>query len=349
MSSASSNDTIARSERSSLGVAFAWPVLCTSGLGLVLLAAALQTGLVDASTWPMRALVAAGFDVGALCCTGAILFGFGMLARSVRGTVRALASCNDTSSLEQTLDGRLEAWQGATATVRAQQEALQSALVVLDQKLEAIRQEARVGSAKDAIFRLAASLDQLGARVDQRLVEVRASLQDGIQVVGQKVEAARDELGLRFQETIRSIGTLSAEETLAGAYDETFRYAEQGPETLGERSFREEAPRPGEVCVELEREHAQPMDLGVLESIVDPPTSTPPPAPRTEIPFEPRAVPQPAPFSTPVQPRAPASPLPSQPRKETPAPIPGPPPRSGGKLPLPRIDETWKNGGKAPR
>ncbi len=355
MSSAPNTATSAPSERSSFGPAVAWALLGIVGAGLVLAAIALQTGHLPANAWPMRGLIAAGFDAGALGSTGLVLCGLALLARSLRSHALALARGNDLAPLERVLDERMDMWNGSAQALQAQQLALQGALAGLEQKIETMRQESRAASAKDAIYRMAASLDQLGARVETRLADARGTLEHSIQGVGDRVEQAREQLSRRFQETIRSIGTLSAEETLAGTYDERFPFTDPSAGVLGERSFREtnpsevlaerslpqETPRTGELSIEIEREHAPDMDLGVLGSIADEPGSRAVPATPVHVEHAAASIEAlVAPRTVQRDPPIPPSPLPVPPRKETPARIPLVP-RPASTIPLPRLDETW--------
>ncbi len=271
------------------------------GLGAALVVGVLPPLWVEKLDPPATATVFAA---------GIVLCGLALLAKSSHDQTRALSRNTDPAQLAQWMEERMVALESSLGLLHELQQAQGNALGQQEQKLELMRHEARAGSAKDSLFRLAASLDQLGARLDQRVGQVGDTLERAVFEVGSRVESVRVDLERRFEETIQSIGTLSAEETLATSFDGDFGYSEREEPPVPEVMPDDRTPHEGELALELEREKRgrqdPSLDLGVLETITDGPAAIQPPsvipAPAVVEPIRPPAS---IPFPRQLDPRAP--------------------------------------------
>jgi len=192
------------------------------GLVLLLVATAFAVGgsLLPALEPYVARAVAIGVRADILLVGSFLAFGLAFVIRYQRlQTATLLAPGEAEFQLEQlrSLLGELDA---SIRDVRLAQQHSDERIAHTSSELIQFREELRKSGTKDSLFRLAASLDQLGARIDRRVGEIGSSLQDGLYELGSSVESSRDFVVERFQEIFQKIGTLSAEEGLASYVDE---------------------------------------------------------------------------------------------------------------------------------
>src|SRR5437867_3554200 len=142
--------------------------LLAAGAGLMLVAAALVVApsLSSGSGWIARSLARHGIAGGTVALGGLMLLGLYDIARSHR----RLSSASDADV--QPARARVEGLAGALAEANGGIQEIRVEIVHLKDAVRAVRERsAETGGdgQQDAMFRLAASLDQLGARIEQRL------------------------------------------------------------------------------------------------------------------------------------------------------------------------------------
>ena len=158
-------------------------LLFLAGCGMT--ATGLALALAPEYSWTVtkfaRGLVANGVDFGALIAGGFVLVGLGLVARRLRPVaVAAPAPAPAPEPAEDSNDSfLLEQLSEDVAHVRASVSELTENLMTLSSEQQAFREERReqaqespetpMGQQQNALFRLAASLDQLGAHFDERL------------------------------------------------------------------------------------------------------------------------------------------------------------------------------------
>lgn len=146
---------------------------------------------------------------------GSVLFGLGLIARYQRvHTATLLEPSQAEVSIEEFVaevaDFRLQVQE-------LQHDNIEFRKLIGEVKKEIVdhRQELRTDQSKDALFRLAASLDQLGARIEGRIGEAAAGFQSGFEDITSMVEASRDYLQESLDEVSRRVHALDD----ADAYD----------------------------------------------------------------------------------------------------------------------------------
>ncbi|HVS11980.1 MAG TPA: hypothetical protein VMS76_19100 [Planctomycetota bacterium] len=129
----------------------------------------------------------AGFHSGVLVMGGLLLVACGSLWRRTSRSVSEETERQEDSQILEQVATDLVQMRGAVDRLQlvsnAVQDDLRSMYSALDAQSQAM-QGGSDGAQHDALFRLAASLDQLGARLEQRLVAQSGSLQQTLDQVG---------------------------------------------------------------------------------------------------------------------------------------------------------------------
>ena len=177
--------------------------LCLLGGGLVLCLGPKLSWKLNQITDGFKYL---GVQGGVLATSGLILVGLGLLRRGqIALRTPTAEQAEDRLLIEQlTKDSlrvaddlaRLESALSHVETelVRSRRALEERMEASTQQVISAIPLPKEGPSAEDAIFRLAASLDQVGARIDQRLKTQYTALQDHLEDVGAAILAARNHL-----------------------------------------------------------------------------------------------------------------------------------------------------------
>lgn len=226
------------------------------------------------------------------CLVGAVLFGLAIVARCIRIHT---ASLLEPSQAEYTLEevvADLAEFKNQVHDLQNDNIECLECIGSVKREIAEHREEFRSNQSKDALFRLAASLDQLGARVDQRIGEATSVLQEGSYEVSSLVEASREYLQETLEDLLRRVTRIS-EDTEAyasgshahGAYeDEHVHDQHEHEESPG--ALRLSLPPVNTVEMGHEPEHGveltlqhepdpapeeavEPPGLGFLDSIED--------------------------------------------------------------------------------
>ncbi|MEM6675206.1 MAG: hypothetical protein AAF726_20325 [Planctomycetota bacterium] len=189
------------------------PISRLAAMGLVLVgftvaALAVATAVMPVAPEQMRPVLEGidrlGLDKGPLAFFGAIMIGVGLALNRIASVQGGSKTAARAASFAEQNAGELE---GMSAILGA----LQGELGALRHELSEVRVEIEMAktpttgsggeTANDPIFRLAASLDQLGARVDKRIEATRSELIDAVEtmsktisdVTKEQTEAAREQ------------------------------------------------------------------------------------------------------------------------------------------------------------
>jgi hypothetical protein len=147
-------------------------LLCFAGFALVAGGGALVLlpHFVPELAWSIRKLGEAGVTGGPMALVGCLVFALGLVARNQARFHRSLSGPSDADLV-------LEHVAGELADIRADLGGTNARLVEVKEEtrglFEAVQARETIDpvdhESRDAVFRLAASLDQLGARLDRRL------------------------------------------------------------------------------------------------------------------------------------------------------------------------------------
>jgi hypothetical protein len=176
-----------------------WMLLC--GMGCALGGLALAMG--PRVSWKMaqisEGVADLGVHSGVLIMGGMVLAAIGLLLRAQAAANSASGRREDTLILEQAATDLLQ-----TRKATDEMDRRLDRLCERVEELHGVIEERRTvqpeptpvkdGAQQEAMFRLAASLDQVGARIEQRLKVQYGSLQERLEKVGEAIVAAHDSL-----------------------------------------------------------------------------------------------------------------------------------------------------------
>jgi hypothetical protein len=139
--------------------------------------------LMPEHAWMVNSAARSGLTSAPLLVGGLLLVGLWSLARALRIELPPAPEKDDSSKLVlDQVAGDLIALREALHEMRVEFVYLKDGLKVLQGEADRSRSEAeQKEGAQEAIFRMAASVDQLGGRIEQRLMQVQAAAHDGIQ------------------------------------------------------------------------------------------------------------------------------------------------------------------------
>jgi len=227
------------------------------------LAGALCTvaGLALAFAGPFSPIVAraahraaeAGIQSGVLVMGGLLLVACGSLwRRSSRSVSEETERQEDSQILEQVAADMVQicgAIDRLQLVSNAVQDDLRSMYAALEAQAQAM-QAGTDGAQHDALFRLAASLDQLGARLEQRLMAQSGSLQQTLEQVGVTASQA--------QRALEELAASTAARAPAGVESAEAPWAAPEPAPASELAAAEREPTAPE-----------PPSLGLLDQLDD--------------------------------------------------------------------------------
>lgn len=150
-------------------------------------------GLVPQYAWVFKQAAKHGITSGPLLLSGLCLCGLGLVARALRARKDDQAESQQRLRFDQ-LEGSLAFVREGIDAARADFTRVQQATQSLLEIAQAEQANAAAENRQDAIFRLAASLDQVGAHLDQRLQAQQAAIQDTLEELSQSVSAAQTEM-----------------------------------------------------------------------------------------------------------------------------------------------------------
>jgi hypothetical protein len=164
-------------------------------IGAGALGLALVPQLLPQHGWILKACAKYGITSAPLLLTGLVFCG---LAMAARGQARAIAQADPAAKLGMLL----EQVASDVAQMRGGMQGLRVELVYLKDAATAQRQVERdigtgevVEGQRDALYRLAASLDQVSARIEQRMAAQHTELQSAISELKSNAEATSARIG----------------------------------------------------------------------------------------------------------------------------------------------------------
>lgn len=264
-----------------VGTLLSWLGMFSAFVGVVLCAAPKVSWKLGQISEGFKYL---GIEGGTLVMGGLVLFALGMLRRAQIADREEEA--DDRLLVEQVaadllqVRDSLEEVNGGTSQLAKEMRALQGqvAEVAQVQAAQPQQQPQQSGVGEEAIFRLAASLDQLGARMEQRLKSQYGAMQDSLEELNGVVLAVRKNM----------------QEMLEAAASEQHAWAQQqapAPAHPEQAAYMEAEPAPM-----IHMQDAPPVEgtpLGLLDSLDDPMTEprpvTPPPQQLARTGFQPMA------------------------------------------------------------
>ncbi|MFT4540023.1 MAG: prefoldin subunit 5 [Planctomycetota bacterium] len=206
-------------------------------------------------------IVGYGVSLDLLMMGGLIMIGLGSLAGyQVRHTRTILEPGLVEHDLEQ-VDASLREMQSRIKELRDEDTLLRQEMLAVSKMVADLRDSTSRDAAdeKNALFRLAASLDQLGERVDHKVEQGTTAVGERIFETTGIIEASRDYLQESIEEMTRELGNYVYEALEGEAPEPGTIPASQPSPSLASRPHIEE-PAPGlddlEVVVSLEDETA---------------------------------------------------------------------------------------------
>jgi hypothetical protein len=244
--------------------------------GAVLWAGApFQSTLADAA----KALGEVSLHPSTLVVVGLLLYCFARIRKFQIEQSRFLAG-KDDGLLEQVAASQVHtrnALEKLAHSQSAMDEGQRTMRHELQQLTAAAERKAKEddGSAQEAIFRLAASLDQLGARVEQRMQAQYETFHAGLQQVGNEIVAAQTDLRELLSQLPAALPAAAAQES-SDPWTEPLPRGEPTAEPAqAERPQQRAAPRP------QPQGPSEPISsLGVLDNIPDESAALPSPVRR---------------------------------------------------------------------
>lgn len=151
-------------------------------------------GKVPAVEESLTKLTEMGFEPSALMLGGTLLIALGLIARHIRLHIQTLLQRDQSERALTEMGADLAEFCNRLVEFQADHLHFRSELENIGKRVHAHHSSDRSGEAADGLFRLAASLDQLGARLDAKLNEAVGSMHGGIHEMANLVAASRDYL-----------------------------------------------------------------------------------------------------------------------------------------------------------
>jgi hypothetical protein len=253
---------------------------------------ALQSEFVPGLSGVLASLAEAGVGNGELLVCGVVALAAAVLAGSQCSHARRILDDEETAGAIVELGTDMAEFSNRMVEFQDDHLHFRTELGAVRADLRDWRQhqENDKGSS-DALYRLAASLDQLGARLDKRLGEAMGSLHEQVDEVTQLVEASRDFLQETLEESNGEVQSIARE--MQGLSGEVQSISSElvglgsKVRTLGERAYQvpaespeglpspvldhDEDEDPGDllVSVDLEDDDHEESHLGLLDEIDD--------------------------------------------------------------------------------
>lgn len=277
-----------RKVRSSLGA----PILMTFGIASAAIGGlwAFAPEMITGFSGFLETLESGQIAAGDLMVGGLLCFAMGMIGRYPRVMAKSMLDLNQTDQAVTELGADMVEVSNMMQEVRDDQLQARSEVHALSAKIREWRTSDKSGEANDALYRLAASLDQVHAQIDRRLGAVTQEIEGRIAEVFQLVEASRDFLQESIEENTdraerieRNVGevleavaaieipagaeTLEDGELIAPTYESLDPFAE--PESDADDDEFEMT-----ITVDFEPEDAPKVaapELGLLDDVSDDP------------------------------------------------------------------------------
>ena len=200
-----------------------------SSTGFLLAAGGLALATAPHFSWQLtkvgRELASMGLESGTFVVGGLLLFGLGLVYRAVHAAASRTTPVRDEGMNELGL--YVEDLATDLALLRESTMHVCSQVEGFGQHQEALHQELRAGhhhaaeaegrgavSQHEAMFRLAASLDQLNARIDERMHHMDVQLRGHFQGVGEAIRESRESMDEGMRALSSRIQARSVDHTL---------------------------------------------------------------------------------------------------------------------------------------
>ncbi len=196
-----------------------------------------------------------GVEGGTLAMGGMLLAALGLIRRAIANS----KSADDANAMVDQLASEVVQMHSTLDEVEKSAEAMREELQELKSAIESLTEAqrstpvvAQAPSNDDAMFRIAASLDQLGARVEQRLKAQHESMQESLEDLNEVVDAVRKNM----------------DEVFAGVAEQNAAAVETGAPTV-DASAQSAAPNASD--------DSEPYQapLGLLDELDDPAPNAP--------------------------------------------------------------------------
>ena len=139
-------------------------------------------------------VAARGITPGALWCAAALMCSLGMLARALGRNLEVLGQTDDQSLLIEQVAMDLAQTRSSMQELRVEFVYLKDHVTNMGRDLPTQIASANESTTRDAMYRLAASLDQVGARLEQRIRTQHGTLEGTLQEVQQSLQATCDQI-----------------------------------------------------------------------------------------------------------------------------------------------------------
>jgi hypothetical protein len=146
-----------------------------------------------------------GLTGGALLCASLELFALSMFARALGRNVESMANTDDQGLLLDQLTTDLAITRTSMQELRVEFVYLKDQVTNMGRDLPTSIVSANESSTRDAMYRLAASLDQVGARLEQRIRSQQGTLESTLQEVQQSLQATCEQV-TQLGQTIQQSG-----------------------------------------------------------------------------------------------------------------------------------------------
>jgi hypothetical protein len=150
-----------------------------------------------------------GVTPGVLWSVTAVLVAFGILAKALGRNVEALAVKDDQSKLIDQITSDLGQTRTSMQELRVEFVYLKDHVTNMGRDLPSQIASANESSTRDAMYRLAASLDQVGARLEQRIRSQHGTLEGTLQEVQQSLQATAEQI-VQLQQSLTQVSSAPA-------------------------------------------------------------------------------------------------------------------------------------------
>ncbi len=204
-----------------IGGAIGGVLVAVLGLAAVLAGVAISIGpdyVAELEPWVARS-IDLGLRADVLAMGGIVLLAVAWAARTARENARTLLEPGLAVSYLDDLTADMSLLQNMAHELLGNTVEQGVQVSTLRKELLEHRQEMGVANPKDALFRLAASLDQLGARIDSRIGEATAAVCESTESVTGAIESARNSVLDSVEHSARELSEIvyDAAQTLASA------------------------------------------------------------------------------------------------------------------------------------
>lgn len=161
---------------------------------------------------------ARGVTPGALWCAAAVMCSLAILARALGRNVEVLGQTDDHGLLIEQVAMDLAQTRSSMQELRVEFVYLKDHVTNMGRDLPTQIASANESTTRDAMYRLAASLDQVGARLEQRIRTQHGTLEGTLQELQQSLQSTCDQIG-QLQESFSQLPATSGMPPIPGSWD----------------------------------------------------------------------------------------------------------------------------------